>query len=214
MVDVVDHLPISRSRGRFLRCHKRAAPPYSGTRTVDDDDVLSPFQRGSGCGRSSGNPSSTTAWWWRWRIISCRASPSLRRRMWRWRMAARSGRGGGNGLCFAPGLLSYLYRGGGRSLGLPQPLGPAHQGEGGKLAPQVHLLFLRDSPLSIGGDLAGWAGVVRLAHQGWDAPPQLMWPLPGRWAHMCPFQNLLETLRLDTGKFPNFSETRKVTSHI
>ena len=56
-----------------------AALPYSVTRTVVDD-VLSPFQRGSGCSRSSGNPSSTTVWWWCWRN-SCKASRSEERRV-------------------------------------------------------------------------------------------------------------------------------------
>src|SRR5664279_2259185 len=72
--DVVVHLPISRSRGRSFRRCKRAAPPYSGTRTVVDD-VLSPFLQGSRCIRSAWNPRSTTVWWWWWRN-SCRASPS------------------------------------------------------------------------------------------------------------------------------------------
>ena len=53
MVDVVDHLPISRSCSRSLQRHERAALPHSVTRTVVDVDVPLPVPAGSGCSRSS-----------------------------------------------------------------------------------------------------------------------------------------------------------------
>ena len=53
MVDVVDHLPISRSCSRSLRRHERAALPHSVTRTVVDVDVPLPVSAGSGRSRSS-----------------------------------------------------------------------------------------------------------------------------------------------------------------
>ena len=133
VVDVVDHLPISRSRSRSPRRCKRAAPPHSVTRTVVDVDDPLPVPAGSGCSRSPWNPSSTTAccWWW-WRI-----SAGLRQ--------AAAGVGGGEGrlgLGAQGGLrpaLAPLYKGRGAG-GLPwpplYPLGPAHKGGGGKLPPK------------------------------------------------------------------------------
>ena len=45
MVDVVDHLPISRSCGRSFRRRVPAALPQSVTRAESKQTFLSPFQR-------------------------------------------------------------------------------------------------------------------------------------------------------------------------
>ena len=94
-------------------------------------------------------------------------------------------------------------------LGLPPPPSPrAGRPRGGGVF----------SPPQVGGRLG-------FPHLGWPAGPRggcapgpvgpgrtplVHVALPGQWAHRWPLRNLLETLRYNTGEFPNFFETLKI----
>ena len=115
-------------------------------------------------------------------------------------------------MCCAPAPPSSLYRRGGLPWPLLQALGSAKKG--GQLPPQVDPLFSRDLALSLYPMGMGLGGLV-------------CWPM---WAcalplgpcgtsrtggpHYGTLRNLLQTSRYNTGKFPNFSGTLEILSHM
>src|SRR3954454_6845632 len=74
VVDIVDHLPISRSLQSINPALQTGSTSALGHTYGVDEDVLSPFERAADVVDPPRNPSSPTAWWW-WRKKSCRASP-------------------------------------------------------------------------------------------------------------------------------------------
>src|SRR3954470_13911517 len=88
MIDVVDHLPISRSLLSINPVLQTGSTSALGHTYGVDEDVLSLFQRVADVVDPPRNPSSTTAWWW-WRKHSCRASPKPPQDKEGERMAAR-----------------------------------------------------------------------------------------------------------------------------
>src|SRR3954467_10378574 len=67
VVDVVDHLPISRSLWSINPALQTGSTSSLGHTYGVDEDILSPFQWAADVVDPPRNPSSTTAWWWWWR---------------------------------------------------------------------------------------------------------------------------------------------------
>src|SRR4051812_28933985 len=89
VVDVVDHLPISRSLQSINPALQTGNTFALGHTYGVDEDVLSPFQWAAAVVDPPRNPSSTTTWWWWWRKNCCRASPKPPQDKEGERMAAR-----------------------------------------------------------------------------------------------------------------------------